>query len=363
MHNTLTSTASNTDRQIGGALIVYQFSSQFGEIRFMNKHILLATTVLIAGVISTQAANAGGKSFPKLVPTLDGALNEGFAIGKGHTAYNGSIDGSIYKVNLRSGEGEILVERQGDFNLETDCFKLGMRVDPRSNYLFVAGCQVGNVYVFDADSGDLIMDYQMPLPAGFEGGFQIVNDLTITKNAVYLTDSHQPLLYKIPLSKNGGLPDADAITAIELIGDFVNIPPEHGCCGANGIVSSPNGKTLIVGHSNFAQLFNVDPDTGYATEIQLDQSFIPFAFLDGMALGDGILYVLSPYPEGVHVIGLDDDMLNGVLLDFITDPDLDGVASGAIFGGSLYVNNAQYETFPGPDKPNWVTKLSVYDAD
>jgi outer membrane protein assembly factor BamB len=36
-----------------------------------------------------------------------------------------------------------------------------MRVDPRSNYLFVAGCDNGDAYVFDADSGEEIMKYQL----------------------------------------------------------------------------------------------------------------------------------------------------------------------------------------------------------
>jgi len=68
-----------------------------------------------------------------------GSLPEGFAIGKGSTAYNGSIDGSIYKVNLRNGKGETLVEAEVPYDPELDCFKLGMRIDPRSNNLFVAG--------------------------------------------------------------------------------------------------------------------------------------------------------------------------------------------------------------------------------
>jgi hypothetical protein len=104
------------------------------------------------------SANAGGKAFPKIVPALDGSLPEGFAIGKGTTAYNGSIDGSIYKVNLRNGEGEILVPADDPFG---GCTKLGMRVDRRSNYLFVAGCEVGNAFVFDADTGALKMEYQL----------------------------------------------------------------------------------------------------------------------------------------------------------------------------------------------------------
>jgi sugar lactone lactonase YvrE len=238
-----------------------------------------------------------------------------------------------------------------------------MRVDRRSNYLFVAGCEVGNAFVFDADTGATIREYQLPLPAGSEGGLQIVNDLAITKDAVYFTDSHQPLLYRLPLSKNGRLPAADAATPIELSGDFGNIPPEDGCCGANGIVATPNGKTLIIGQSNFAQLFKVDPNTGYAEEIIVDPPLN--GFLDGIVLYDGILFILTPgdtRPEDrVQVVELADDMLTGTLLGTISDPGMDGVASGAMHGDSLYVNNARYSALPG-DTAQWITKLNIYDV-
>jgi hypothetical protein len=38
------------------------------------------------------------------------------------------------------------------------------------------------------------------------------------------------------------------------------------------------------------------------------------------------------------------------------------VASGAMFGNSLYVNNARYYTFPEPDTEYWLTKLSIRDV-
>jgi len=46
-----------------------------------------------------------------------------------------------------------LVDAEPGANVaEGDCFKLGMRVDPRTNYLFVAECFHGNAYVYDADT-------------------------------------------------------------------------------------------------------------------------------------------------------------------------------------------------------------------
>lgn len=332
------------------------------RLTLSNSHPALAFAAIALLALSSPVTSAGDKPFPKKVEALYGSLPEGFAIGRGTTAFNGSVDGSIYRMDLRSGQGETLVEPEPDFNIDEDCFKLGMRVDPRTNYLFVAGCSGGNAYVFDADNGALVMEYQLPLPADIAASddtFQIVNDLAITKDAVYFTDSHQPLLYRLPLGKNGGLPAAGAATAIVLLGDFINIAPEEFCCGANGIVASPDGKTLVVGHSNSTQLFNVDPGTGYATEIPVEGGLT--GFLDGIVMHNRTLYILTPYDplpdDMIQVVKLGKKMLAGKLVGTITDPDLDGVASGALLGKSLYVNNARYKAELISEK--WITRLDT----
>jgi len=318
---------------------------------------IFALTIL---ALSTQWAVAGDKPFPTRVPTLDGSFAEGFAIGKGSTAYNGSPLGSIYKVDLRSGQGEVLVPVQNP-DVETACVILGMRVDPRTNYLFAAGCFNGNAFVYDADTGAQIMEYQL----NNSGEFGVVNDLTITKDAVYFTDSFRPVLYRLPLSRNGAIPlDPGAATELPLPAEFLNTDPF--CCAGNGIVSTPDGKTLIIGHSNLARLYRFDVATGDVVQIPVDGPLS--GFLDGIAMQGKTVYIMTPYDfpgppvsiDGIQVVDLGKDYLSGTLVETITDPDnLDGVASGAIFGSSLYVNNARYATFPAPATPYWVTKLRI----
>ncbi len=332
----------------------------------MRKSIGLFTSVLIAAALPAQIALAGEPAFPKLVDALTGAPPEGFTIGKGTTAYNGSVDGSIYKMNLRNGEGEVLVEAEPVFDIDNDCYKLGMRVDPRSNYLIVAGCQQGDAYVFDADDGTEIMKFQLD-----DSGSSIINDLAITRDAVYFTDFGQPFLYRLPLSRNGQVPSAsDAATQIPLSGDFNDgdfLIPRF----ANGIVATPDGNTLIVGNSGTSKIFNVDPDTGYAQEIIVDPPLLGIpdgSFLDGIVMYDGRLYILSPgiFAPGtdlVQVVELSDDLLTGTLVGTIADPDMDGVASGAMLGDRLYVNNARYSVFPMPDTEYWVTRINIYDVE
>jgi len=331
-----------------------------------NRKSILAITAISLLAMPFLSVNAGEKPFPKIVPVLDGSYHEGFTIGNGTTAYSGSPDGSIYKVNLRNGKGDILVPPVPGFDPFPDCYTLGMRYDPRSNYLFVAGCFHGTALVYNADTGVELKKYQ--ITPEFES---VINDIAITQDAVYFTDFANPAIYRLPLTKNGNIPDAeDAATAIPLSEEFVAGDNVYGAF-ANGIVATPDGKTLIVGNSGTSQIFRVDPATGQADEIVVSPP-LSEGFIDGIVMRDGILYILTPYDptpvDTIQVVLLGDDMLTGTLLGTITDDDIDGVASGALHGDSLYVNNARYYTVfydedLTPETPFWITKLNIYDVD
>ena len=339
-------------------------------IRWNKPPVILITAITAISLLalSVQSVSAGEKPkpFAKLVPALDGAPPEGFTIGKGHTAYNGSIDGSIYKVNLRNGQGEVLVPAEPGFDVFAgDCYKLGMRVDRRSNNLIVAGCAQGDAYVFDADTGEEIMKYQLD-----DSGNSVINDLAITGDSVYFTDFTQPFIYRLPLTKNGRIPaDSDAATAIPLTGDF-EVGDNLINRFANGIVATPDGKTLIIGHSGSSKIFKVDPATGHADEIIVEPplaGLLDGSFLDGFVMYDGALFILSPGdtpPQDlIQVVVLADDMLTGTLVGTIADSDMDGVASGAMHGDSLYVNNARYWDFPGLPTTYDITKIDIYSVE
>jgi hypothetical protein len=303
---------------------------------------------LLGAALPTAITVAGEAPFPKKIFTQPGSPPEGFTIGKGTSAYQGSLDGSIFKSDLRTGKGELLVDVVEPWTEET-CRLLGLRVDDRTNYLFGAGCYWGNAFVYDADNGALIAEYQLD-----SSGNSVINDLAITNDAVYFTDFNQPFLYRLPLSRNGGLPAADAATAIPLTGDF-------GIGVANGIVATPDGKTLIINDSFRSKIFRVDPKTGVAIEIAVEPALD--GFLDGMILQGKTLYIVTPYDpdpvDRIQVLQLSVDLLSAKRVKTITDGAFDGVASGAIFGNSLYVNNARYFDFPEPATAYWFTKVTI----
>lgn len=318
---------------------------------------LILTSIFVAACALQAQIVRAEDPFPASIPVRAGSPPEGFTIGVGTTAYNGSIDGSIYKFDLRTGEGGEFVPPEPDVDVFNDCYKLGMRVDPRSNYLFVAGCLGGNAYVFDADTGEAIATYELA-PAYST----VINDLAITTDAVFFTDFTQPYLYRLPLTANGQLPAGAASTPILLSNDVGNGP-----LTANGIIATPDGKTLIIGDSATANIYRVDPATGYSDRIAVNPPLV--GFIDGIVLHRGMLYILTPADpsdptdiDRVQVVALDKELLTGTVVGVITGPGLDGVASGAVFGSSLYVNNARYTTFPEADTAYWVTKLNVHDV-
>jgi hypothetical protein len=64
---------------------------------------------------------------------------------------------------------------------------VGLSFDQRTNYIFAAGGPDGSGCVFGADSGELVRNYT------FDGaGF--VNDVIVTRQAAYFTDSFSPML-------------------------------------------------------------------------------------------------------------------------------------------------------------------------
>ena len=137
-----------------------------------------------------------------------GWMPEGITAGLGNTIYVGSLaGGGVWAGDVRTGEGEQIVPHWGGA-------AIGVEYEARANRLWVAGGPTGTVRVYDASSGDLLRQYTFS-PAGF------LNDLVVTRDAVYVTDSRNAWLDVIPLGPDGSLPDADAVDHAAVDGDRV----------------------------------------------------------------------------------------------------------------------------------------------
>jgi sugar lactone lactonase YvrE len=291
---------------------------------------------LLAGLLTVAApAAARSSAYPDVIPLPDGFFPEGIAVGTGHDVYAGSLaNGAIWKGDLRSGEGDILV-RGTDGGIA-----VGLAFDDRSGALFVAGGPTGTATVYDGDSGDTVA--QLDLGPGF------INDVIVTRTAAYFTNSFAPELYEVPLDSRGGV--AGPARTIALSGDFTFV---LGDFNANGIEATPDGSTLILAGSAAAELYTVDPATGVATVIDLD---VPVTG-DGLVLLGRTLYANENSLNRIAVVDLSADLSSGTVVDYLTSDAYNVPTTSARFGSSLYAVNAKFGTPATPTTPYEIVRV------
>ena len=307
------------------------------------RHSLLA--VLMVALCLTMIGATTIAPLPKTIPLPNGFQPEGIAAGEGKTFFVGSIPtGAIYRGDLVSGQGEVLVPAQAGRN------SIGLKYNSRSGLLFVAGGPTGKAFVYDAESGANVAEIQLSSLPSF------INDVVITRQAAYFTNSFQPTLYRVPLTKNGELPDPPVSEEIPLGGDYQFQP---GAFNANGIDATSNGKRLIIVNSSEGALYSVDPKTGFATRIDLGADSV--ANGDGILLKGKTLYVVQNAFNQVAVVDLDSDFRSGEVEELITSPLFRVPTTIARFGGALYVVNARFGTPPTPDTDYDVVRVPDED--
>jgi sugar lactone lactonase YvrE len=293
---------------------------------------LAVVMMLVMGVSATLAAE-GDDTFPKIIPVPDGFYPEGIAVGRGTDFFVGSLlDGDIYRGDLRTGEGAVLVQKDV---LDGD-IAVGLAVDRRTNYLFVAG-GFGTARVYDAGTGEQVAVYQLTTES-FPNTF--VNDVIVTRDAAYFTDSFRPAIYRVPLGLDGALPDPSAVEEIPLGSDFVHVP---GDINANGIVATPDGKGLIISSTSTGSLYLVNPETGSASQIDLGGGGLPTGSADGLLLDGRTLYVVQNLLNQISAVRLASDLASGEVIGTITDSAFAVPATIAEFGSSIYAINARFD--------------------
>lgn len=301
---------------------------------------LLVLLILVASFMTIGSTNAA--PFPDIIPLPNGFQPEGIAVGTGTTFYVGSIPtGAVYRGDLRTGEGDVLVEPQAGR------FSIGLKFDDRTGLLFVAGGPTGFAYIYDGETGANVAALQLTTLPSF------INDVVITKDAAYFTNSFQPILYKVPLANNGELPAPPVSETIPLGGDYQFTP---GAFNANGIAATPDGKTLIIVNTTEGALYQVDPNTGVATRIDLGTGAVPSG--DGILLQGKTLYVVQNVLNQIAVVELDPDLGSGTIVELITSPDFRVPTTVAKFGSSLYAVNARFGTVPTPETEYEVVRVT-----
>ena len=205
-----------------------------------------------------------------------------------------------------------------------------MKVDQRGDLLFVAGAFTGQGYVYDTATGATLAVYQLADPS--TGTF--INDVAVTQQGAWFTDSLQPKLYFVPVGSSGSLGE---FTTLNLTGPAAAITGEFNL---NGIAATPDGETLIVAHSDTGKLYTVNPGTGSSAEI----ANVSVPSVDGILLEAGRLWAVLNFSNQILEIRLSPDLTSGAVEEVITSSLFQVPTTVARHGNDLITVNAKFDT-------------------
>ncbi|HEY7732144.1 MAG TPA: hypothetical protein VH950_14780 [Gaiellaceae bacterium] len=300
----------------------------------MRRFLTAGLAAAVVAAIAASALAASGFFFPTKIALPNGFAPEGIAI-RGLSFYVGSIPtGAIYRGNLVTGTGRVFVPPVEG--------RQAIGLDVRRGLLFAAGGPTGRAFVYDARTGADVAQLVLTEETTF------VNDVVVTHDAAYFTDSLRQVLYRVPVGRHGSLGEPQEIP---LTGDIEYIAGFN----VNGIDATRDGSTLILVQSNTGKLFTADPETGVTSEIDLGGKALTAG--DGILLDGSKLYVVRNQLNLIAVVRLAPDLSSGEVLREVTHPDFAVPTTVDEFLNRLYVVNARFGTDPSPEVEYWVTGL------
>jgi outer membrane protein assembly factor BamB len=285
---------------------------------------LLVLALLALALPATAAAHhPSGSPFPKLIALPVGFQPEGIAI-KHKSFFVGSIPtGAVYRGDLRTGTGDVLVQPQAGRAA------IGLKVS-RDLRLFVAGGPTGKAFVYDARTGAPLAEHALA------GGTPFINDVALRHGTAYFTNSRAPEVFALPL-------DGGPVKRIAITGDFQQTG-DATATNLNGIAVAGH-DTLVLVQTNTGKLFAADADTGVAKEIDLGGANVVNG--DGLLLFGRILFVVQNRLNQIAVVLLSRDLSHGRVVKTITDPAFDVPTTIAAAHRHLFAVNARFGT-PSP---------------
>jgi sugar lactone lactonase YvrE len=307
--------------------------------------------ILVAALVPAQVSADSGHHHdqPDQIDLPDAWQPEGVTT-DGRSLYVGSLaNGAIWRANPRNGKGEVLAAGK------TGRVAVGVDYDRRRDLIWVAGGPTSEIRAHDADTGKLKAKYTVPAPKAPATG-RFLNDLTVNKHGVFVTDSMNQELAVVHFGKRHhgrSLPGQSAVKLLPLHGDVEFVVDEFNL---NGIVTF-KGRLLAI-QSNTGMLFRINPRSGNTDEVDVRGGTLLNG--DGLELDDRVLYVVRNQNNLIAVVKLDGDADDGRVVAKRRDKDLDVPATVALVGDSLWAANARFGVKVTADTPYWLTRLKAF---
>lgn len=322
---------------IGDGDSIYAINTNINDLMFGDRTKVQTEVVQLS---------KSGNDWPDLIPlNVAGIEAEGITLGNGHDFFVGAFSyssfflgapehslqsGAIYKGNLRTGEGQLLVEPTGTPIA-------GLSHDSRTDYLYAAkGTPQGGVLVYNGATGALVADITFDMG----GDSKVINDVLVTETGVYCTDSTSSVLYKVLLGEGGSLPTEPVVEQLEMSGFVMDSDPAN--FNANGIVSSADDNNLIVINITTGVLYLVDAETGATAPISVSGRKQRFVDGDGLYLDGHTLYICQNFSNKIAVVQLSEDFTEGTFVRNLESLDLHIPTTIMGYGDSIYAINTHF---------------------
>ncbi|RSO05678.1 hypothetical protein DMH18_30935 [Streptomyces sp. WAC 06783] len=246
-----------------------------------------------------------------------------------HHVYTASIaDGTVYRG--RPGSRTLQPFLRGGQDGRTQA----AGVKTTRNRLLVAGAFTGRFFVY-TKTGRLVASYAVP----DTGRPTLVNDAAITPGGdVYVTDSLRAVVYRIPAAEV----NSPATAAHKTLQVAYHLPDYvAGQSNGNGIVTTPDGKSLIIGYWYSGALYRLTLATGEIRKIAAPA--LPSA--DGITRQGNTLYIARSVNNEVDTVRLSGDATRATVISTRTYPGADTTTGVAVSGNRLLVTNSQMDTY------------------
>jgi sugar lactone lactonase YvrE len=303
---------------------------QAKPIRWIAVGILALAAVLVPGPLAAADRTHGDER--SSVIRLPGATSaEGIAAGEGSTFFAGDrLNGNIFRGNIDSGTAKLFIKAP------KGRAALGLKVDRDNELLFVAGGATGQAYVYDLETKKTVAVYQLA-----NGGDKFINDVILTRDVAWFTNSRAGELYRIPISRDGDPGKSRTVTLKAPAGTV------DGGFNLNGIAAADEGRKLIVAHTGRGALYAVDPRDGSNKKIEVtdsDGDAVTLKNVDGIVVRGDTLWAVQNLLNQVSRIDLNGRVSSGEVEEVITSKNFDVPTTAALFGNTLALVNAKFTT-------------------
>ena len=313
------------------------------------------TKLLLAGIAFLATAPfAGAAAQQTRSHSLPGATAFPESIGADPTTgafFTGSlIDGTVYRGTLDAPEASVFLPAGSDGRTNV----AGVKVDAHGR-VWIADAFNGRVLVYD-QAGRLLHSFVLAGP-----GSATVNDIAFAHDLAYITDSARPFLYRIDTDDA----DAPGTTTVEPwldVSASITYTTGEGPFGVNlnGIVASPDGKTLLAVQTNTGILFRIDVASGEISHVAVKGAELLFG--DGLLRVGDDLYVARNAANEIVRLKLGAGWHSAVTESTLSNSELAFPTALAVLRGRLLVTNSQLNAGSSPTLPFTVLALPLAGA-